>query len=224
MNALHRAAFHTTVASIADLNFPSTAEVAFVGRSNSGKSSAINTLANRRRLAFSSKTPGRTQQINFFSVGTGRFLVDLPGYGYAKVQKSERQRWMGFVSDYLQTRGSLTGLVLIMDARHPLTELDRQLLQWFLPRSIPVHVLLTKADKLGREEQARTLRAVRAALAEFGGTCTASLFSSLARAGVDEASRVVEGWLGLAGADPSRADSAAKPPPRRAGKGQGLQS
>lgn len=220
MNPLHRAAFFTTAASAADLSFPSAAEVAFVGRSNSGKSSAINTLANRRQLAFSSKTPGRTQQINFFAVGEDRFLVDLPGYGYAKVQKSERRRWMGFLGSYLQTREPLAGLVLIMDARHPLTELDRQLLQWFLPRAIPVHVLLTKADKLIRSEQTRTLREVRAALAEFGDMCSASLFSSLAKSGTAEAAGVIEGWLGLA--DAPRATPA--PASGRASKGQGLES
>lgn len=195
MSFLHRARFFTTAAKLSNLDFPSAGEVAFVGRSNSGKSSAINTLANQKRLAFTSKTPGRTQQINFFALGHDRFLVDLPGYGYAKVQKSEHARWQAFLGGYLQGREPLVGLILIMDARHPLTELDRQMLDWFAPRGRPVHVLLTKADKLTRNEQSKTLRETGAALAEIGPGYSTSLFSSLKRTGVEAVQEVISRWL-----------------------------
>ncbi len=197
MSFLHRAAFFITAAKLSDLTFPSSAEVAFVGRSNSGKSSAINTLANQRRLAFTSKTPGRTQQLNYFALGADRFLVDLPGYGYAKVQKAEHKRWGGFLSGYLQSRAPLVGLVLIMDARRPLTELDCQMLDWFTPRGIPVHALLTKADKLGRSEQTRVLVKVQGEMAKYGPMCSASLFSSLKKTGVEAMAEVLAVWLGF---------------------------
>jgi GTP-binding protein len=197
MSFLHRAAFFITAAKLTDLTFPSSAEVAFVGRSNSGKSSAINTLANQRRLAFTSKTPGRTQQLNYFGLGLDRYLVDLPGYGYAKVQKSEHKRWGGFLSGYLQSRAPLVGMVLIMDARRPLTELDCQMLEWFTPRGIPVHALLTKADKLGRSEQSQVLRKVQAEMAKYGPMCSASLFSSLKKTGVEAITKVLAIWLGF---------------------------
>src|SRR4030066_134517 len=142
-------------------------EIAFAGRSNAGKSSAINTLVDHNRLAFVSKTPGRTQQINFFSLPGGAFLVDLPGYGYAKVQRELRAHWEQLLSTYLQTRGSLFGMVLIMDTRHPLTPLDGQMLNWFASTGKPVHVLLSKSDKLSRQEGQKTLGAVRASLREY---------------------------------------------------------
>jgi len=197
MSFLHRATFFTTVAKLGDLTFPSLAEVAFAGRSNAGKSSAINTLANQRRLAFTSKTPGRTQQLNFFDLGASKFLVDLPGYGYAKVQKTEHRRWNAFLSTYLQSREPLAGLVLIMDARRPLTELDLQMLEWFAPRGRPVHGLLTKADKLGRSDQAQTLRRVRTEMAALGSGYSASLFSSLKKTGVAEIEQVIATWLDI---------------------------
>lgn len=206
MSFLHRATFFITAAKLTDLTFPSSAEVAFVGRSNSGKSSAINTLANQRRLAFTSKTPGRTQQLNYFALGLDRYLVDLPGYGYAKVQKSEHKRWGGFLSGYLQTRAPLVGLVLIMDARRPLTELDCQMLEWFTPRGIPVHALLTKSDKLGRSEQSQVLLKVQAEMAKYGPMCGASLFSSLKKTGVETMTKVIGIWLGFP--DPKESDTA----------------
>jgi GTP-binding protein len=126
-------------------------EVAFAGRSNAGKSSAINTLAGRRRLAFASKTPGRTQLINFFSIASGAYLVDLPGYGYAGVPLPVRAHWESLVGEYVGKRESLAGVVVVMDARHPLTPLDRQLLDWLTPAGRRVHVLLTKADKLSKQ-------------------------------------------------------------------------
>jgi len=170
-------------------------EVAFAGRSNAGKSSAINTLANHTRLAFVSKQPGRTQLINFFTLGQGVHLVDLPGYGYAKVPESMRKHWQHVLSTYLSTRPSLRGLVLVMDSRHPLTPLDRQMLDWFSPTGKPVHVLLTKSDKLSRSEAMKTLAAVRKELQTTWGNCTVQLFSSLKKQGVDEVEKVVGPWL-----------------------------
>ena len=162
-------------------------EVAFVGRSNSGKSSAINTLANHKRLAFVSKTPGRTQLINFFTITQGRTLVDLPGYGYAKVPPAVKAHWTELLAAYVSTRKALKGLVIIMDSRHPMRDLDTELLNWYRPTNKPVHVLLTKSDKLTRNEQAKTLRDVKQQLIEGQYNATVQLFSSLKRTGVPEA-------------------------------------
>ncbi len=162
-------------------------EVAFVGRSNSGKSSAINTLANHKRLAFVSKTPGRTQLINFFTITQGRTLVDLPGYGYAKVPPSVKAHWTELLAAYVSTRKALKGLVIIMDSRHPMRTLDTDLLNWYRPTNKPVHVLLTKSDKLTRNEQAKVLRDVKQQLIEGQYNATVQLFSSLKRTGVPEA-------------------------------------
>ncbi len=162
-------------------------EVAFVGRSNSGKSSAINTLANHKRLAFVSKTPGRTQLINFFTITQGRTLVDLPGYGYAKVPPAVKAHWTDLLAAYVSTRKALKGLVIIMDSRHPMRDLDTELLDWYRPTNKPVHVLLTKSDKLTRNEQAKTLREVKQQLIEGQYNATVQLFSSLKRTGVPEA-------------------------------------
>jgi len=191
------AVFAISAASIDDLPPPLGPEIAFAGRSNSGKSSAINTLAGRTRLAFVSKTPGRTQLINLFQLSNGAFLVDLPGYGYAKVPEEVKRKWQEALAIYLSQRASLFGLVLIMDARHPLTPLDRRMLDWFAPSGKSVHVLLTKADKLTRTEAVRTLRAVTAALAGWGDQVTVQLFSSLKKTGVEEAEQVIGGWLDL---------------------------
>jgi GTP-binding protein len=169
-------------------------EVAFAGRSNAGKSSAINTLANHNRLAYVSKQPGRTQLINFFALGGRNYLVDLPGYGYAKVPETMRKHWQHVLSTYLSTRPSLRGLVLVMDSRHPLTPLDRQMLDWFSPTGKPVHVLLTKSDKMSKSEALRTLSTVRKDLAAWGN-CSAQLFSSLKKQGVEEAEKVIAPWL-----------------------------
>ena len=151
MHTLHNIEFVTTVADTRMLPPARGAEVAFVGRSNAGKSSALNALAHRKRIAFVSKTPGRTQHINFFRVGEDRYLVDLPGYGYAAVPAAARAHWHELIGGYLQTRSSLRGVVLIMDARHPLTELDWKLIAWLKPTGRPMHVLLSKSDKLSRQ-------------------------------------------------------------------------
>lgn len=179
--------FVTSVDHLEHLPPAGPREVAFVGRSNAGKSSAINAMANRRRLAYVSKTPGRTQLINFFLWGGRGHLVDLPGYGYAKVPGEMRKRWNQLVGGYLATRETLRGLVVIMDARHPMTPIDRDMLEWFAPRQLPVHVLLSKADKLSRGEASQTLLKVRKALGEMPIDATVQLFSSLDRQGVDEA-------------------------------------
>jgi GTP-binding protein len=200
--------FLTTVADLRQLPEGALAEVAFVGRSNAGKSSAMNTLCDHTRLAYVSKTPGRTQHLNFFTVRDNEYLVDLPGYGFAKAPEEVRTSWERLIAPYLAARRQLAGLVMIMDARHPLTELDRQLLEWFLPTGTPVHVLLSKADKLTRQEQAKTLKEVKAGLARFGGQVSAQLFSSLKKTGVDEARLVILGWLdqGVAAARDAEAD------------------
>lgn len=166
---------------------PGAPEIAFAGRSNAGKSSAINTLAGRRRLAFVSKTPGRTQLVNFFSLGGAGYLVDLPGYGYAGVPREVRAHWEHLVGGYISTRASLAGVVLVMDARHPLTGLDRMLLDGLREAGREAHVLLTKADKLSKQAAQSTLARVRRELAAVHPGATAQLFSSLKRQGIAEA-------------------------------------
>lgn len=206
MNLFQNAKFFTTVNHLKDL--PDTpAEIAFVGRSNAGKSSAINTLCNHVRLAYVSKTPGRTQHINFFELSSGRFMVDLPGYGYAQVPEAVRAHWVKLLGDYLQTRHQLLGLVLIMDARHPLKPLDIQMLDFFHLTGRPVHILLSKADKLSKNEQIKTLSSVKKSLNPFmqRQTITLQLFSSLKKQGIDEVNRVVAQWFE---ADSTRANPA----------------
>ena len=191
-------AFFTSAADESGLP-PSQMEVAFAGRSNAGKSSAINALAQRHRLAFFSKTPGRTQQINFFSLGAERFLVDLPGYGYAKVPRGMRNEWEQLISGYLQLRPQLRGLIVVMDIRHPMKDLDRQLLAWFEGTGKPAHILLTKADKLGRQPAVEQLRNTTKMLAvDFPGV-SVQLFSAQTRIGIDEAEGVLNRWYALPG-------------------------
>lgn len=202
------AVFHISVANARDLPRESLAEVAFAGRSNAGKSSAINTLCNHKRLAFVSKLPGRTQLLNFFRVADGRFLVDLPGYGFAKAPKEQQMQWQDLIGGYLARSSHLMGLVLIMDIRHPLTELDWSLLEWFRPSGKPVHVLLSKSDKLSRGAAQQTLAKVRAALKEAGMPATVQLFSSLKREGVDEAESLVRQWLGTPKKNPAAGELA----------------
>ena len=197
MPVFNKAEFLTTVARLDDLPLDALREVAFAGRSNAGKSSAINTLANHTRLAFVSKTPGRTQHLNYFRVADGKFLVDLPGYGYAKAPEEIRAQWEGLLAPYLRYRSPLVGLVVIMDCRHPLTDLDLQMLEWFAPTGKPIHVLLSKADKLTRQEQADVLREVGTVLARLGEHCSVQLFSSLKRTGVAEAEAVLGAWMDM---------------------------
>ena len=195
MPLFQNAEFFISAHHLRDLPPATGVEVAFAGRSNAGKSSALNTLANHNRLAFVSKQPGRTQLINFFKLGGDRYLVDLPGYGYAKVPEAMRQHWQMTLSNYLSHRTSLYGLVLVMDCRHPLTPLDRQMLDWFCPSGKPVHVLLTKSDKLSRNAAGQTLLAVRKEIETIWGNCSVQLFSSLKKQGVEEAESVIGKWL-----------------------------
>lgn len=190
-----KAEFYTTVNHLRDLPKEPGVEIAFAGRSNAGKSSAINTLAGRGRFAFVSKTPGRTQHINFFQLGTRRFIVDLPGYGYAKVPLAIRQHWTELLSRYLQTRETLFGMVLIMDIRHPIMPLDVQMLEWFALTKKPVHILLSKADKLNRSKAVEALRLVRNYLAAHQIAGSAQIFSSMTSEGKDEAILLLANWL-----------------------------
>jgi GTP-binding protein len=175
------------------------AEVVFAGRSNAGKSSALNTLTGQRSLARISKAPGRTREINFFRVTGDRRLVDLPGYGYARVAKSLKAQWRRHVARYLETRRSLAGVILLMDVRHPLLEFDRQLLAWCQSARLPVHILLTKADKLKRGPAQSVLLKVRRQLATRHPEATVQLFSATCHTGLEEARRVLNRWLDLEG-------------------------
>ncbi|MGC7406443.1 ribosome biogenesis GTP-binding protein YihA/YsxC [Pandoraea pneumonica] len=214
MSLLHQARFFTTVNHLRDLPPTAVPEVAFAGRSNAGKSSALNILCNQKRLAFSSKTPGRTQHINYFEIAHLEhlygYLVDLPGYGYAEVGGGVKVHWQQLLGDYLVQRPQLRGLVLVMDSRRPFTDLDCELIDWFLPTGRPIHVLLTKADKLTRQEATVVLRDTQKRLnaiprtdglpsddANTPAQFTAQLFSSLKRTGVEAAQRVLEDWLAI---------------------------
>ena len=194
------ASFILSAAKLSQLLPDEGGEVAFAGRSNAGKSSAINCLCNQKSLARTSKTPGRTQLINFFRLDEQRRLVDLPGYGYAKVAEDIKRRWQQTMEQYLSTRQSLQGLILLMDVRHPLKEVDQQLLSWCWHVGMPVHVLLTKADKLKRGAAKNTLLEVRRELVAHSPADLTSiqLFSSLKGVGLDEAHTVLDHWLNFA--------------------------
>lgn len=175
-------------------------EVAFAGRSNAGKSSALNALCQQNALARVSKTPGRTQQLVFFGLPPheNKYLVDLPGYGYAKVPQDLQAHWQAFLDGYFGSRDALRGLVVVMDVRHPLKEYDRQMLGYAMRRGLPAHVILTKADKLGRGAAGNTLQAVRMELSRsFADSVSVQLFSGESKQGVDELRTVVAGWLSL---------------------------
>lgn len=195
MHAFSQAQFLRAAGRAQDLLPPGPAEIAFAGRSNVGKSSAINALCSRRSLARTSKTPGRTQTINFYGAGEAR-LADLPGYGYARVSQALRAQWAHLVEAYLRERPTLAAVVLVMDARHPLTPLDRKLLAWL--EGFRVLALLAKADKLSRAEQKEALRRTAAALEARRGETRVALFSSVSLQGVDECRGLLEAWLGRA--------------------------
>ncbi|HEX4500736.1 MAG TPA: ribosome biogenesis GTP-binding protein YihA/YsxC [Scandinavium sp.] len=169
-------------------------EVAFAGRSNAGKSSALNTLTNQKGLARTSKTPGRTQLINLFEVADGKRLVDLPGYGYAEVPEEVKLKWQRALGEYLQKRNSLKGLVVLMDIRHPLKDLDQQMVNWAVASNIEVMILLTKADKLASGARKAQLNMVREAAAAFGGNIEIEVFSSLKKIGVDKLRYKLDSW------------------------------
>ena len=173
-------------------------EVAFAGRSNAGKSSALNTLTWQKNLARTSKTPGRTQLINLFALDDHRRLVDLPGYGYAKVAEAVRENWQQTLSEYLQQRDSLKGLVLLMDCRHPLKDLDQTMIQWCQDSQLPCHLVLTKSDKLSRQQQLQIKRDVESAVANSPELFSVQLFSALNRDGLEELTRKLDQWFGYA--------------------------
>lgn len=198
----HSARFLVTASRLRELPEPGLPEIAFVGRSNAGKSSAINALAQHKRLAFASKTPGRTQHINLFNVGPPDAIwVDLPGYGFAAVERESKKRWQAVVADYLAQRHSLAGLVMLVDARHGFTELDRQLLGYVWPRvangEIKLLVLLTKADKVSRRDAQRALDLAQRLLAEVAtehSDIGVTLFSALSGQGLDDVALALRSW------------------------------
>lgn len=195
--------FLTGAAALSQLPADSGVEVAFAGRSNAGKSSAMNAITGINSLARTSKTPGRTQQINFFAITEQQRLVDLPGYGYAQAPKAVRDKWMGFISDYLRSRHSLQGLIIVMDCRHPLKPFDEQLIQWCCEAQLPAHILLSKADKFSHGAAKACLHQVRQQLQEittqYAGKqeaeITVQLFSALKKKGLDEARACLTNWL-----------------------------
>ncbi|KGQ02419.1 putative GTP-binding protein EngB [Beauveria bassiana D1-5] len=201
VSLLHRASFLTSAARLDQLPPPDAPEVCFVGRSNAGKSTAINVLCNQRRLAFSSKTPGRTRLINMFGLpdplnpeGHIGYLVDLPGYGYASVARDEKEKWADILGGYLRDRESLAGIVLLIDIRRGVTELDRRLANFIAPTGRPVLALLTKADKLPYGQRVRTVFSVRKDLADIGALHTIP-FSAPERIGLEEAGAHIENWI-----------------------------
>ncbi len=191
-----KAYFSTSAPSIRECPPEVGYEVAFAGRSNAGKSSAINALINQK-LARTSKTPGRTQLINFFNLSDTQRLVDLPGYGYAKVSREQKEKWQRDLSEYLQKRQCLKGLVLLMDIRHPLQEFDTTMLDWAKRGHMPVHILLTKADKLSRSQSMNSLFAVKKELKQLGLDKSTSIqcFSALKYAGLDDLKAKLQTWL-----------------------------
>ncbi|MFT6389592.1 MAG: GTP-binding protein [Cellvibrionaceae bacterium] len=198
-NLYQKAEFFQSAPDLARCPTDVGAEVAFAGRSNAGKSSAINTLTGNKKLARTSKTPGRTQLINFFQLDEQRALVDLPGYGYAKVPLKLKKEWDKNLSNYLHKRESLKGLILLMDSRHPMQEFDSMMLNWAVEREMPVHILLTKADKLKKGPAKNTLLAVNKNLndANINDLVSVQLFSSLKHDGVKELIKVLDEMLEL---------------------------
>lgn len=204
-NLFRKARFLTSAPSIHQCPPETGAEVAFAGRSNAGKSSAINRLTHNGKLARTSKTPGRTQLINFFALGDDQLrLVDLPGYGYAKVPLATKQQWQEHLAEYLQARQTLRGLVLLMDIRHPLQTYDTTMLNWAVAGNMPVHLLLTKADKLSRGASQKTLAQVRQHLkkARVQDLVTAQTFSAHTGEGLEELENVIQQWLLLEHQEP----------------------
>ncbi|MAI39073.1 MAG: ribosome biogenesis GTP-binding protein YihA/YsxC [Alteromonas sp.] len=208
MSYYTKAKFFTSAPDIRHLKDDSGIEVAFAGRSNAGKSSALNTLTRQKNLARTSKTPGRTQLINVFELDDNLRLVDLPGYGFAKVPMATKLKWQKSLGEYLQKRKSLKGLVVLMDIRHPFKDLDQDLIHWAVDAGIPVLALLTKADKLkSGKRKAQLLMAQEAALA-FMGDVTVNTFSSLNRHGLPELEQMLDKWLGRTTSDDDEAAAA----------------
>lgn len=190
----NKAEFVTSAATLSACPDDSIVEVAFAGRSNAGKSSAINAITGQSRLARISKTPGRTQLINFFSLSDGKHLVDLPGYGFAKVPLQVKDKWQRELEKYLRKRDALAGLILLSDIRHPLKEFDRMMIDWAVQSELPLHILLTKADKLKRGPAQNTLLSVQQELKSLDNV-SVQLFSSLKLTGIEDARRKLSQWL-----------------------------
>lgn len=192
---LNKAHFTISAPDIRRLPADTGIEVAFAGRSNAGKSSALNTLTRQKSLARTSKTPGRTQLINVFEIAEGQRLVDLPGYGFAKVPLEMKLKWQKALGEYLEKRDSLKGLVVLMDIRHPLKDLDRDLIEWAVDSELPVLVLLTKCDKLSQGKKSAEVLKVKKELSSLNGDLKVQAFSSLKRTGVDTATSIICNWL-----------------------------
>lgn len=201
------ARFITSAPDIRHLPADEGLEVAFAGRSNAGKSSALNALTKQRSLARTSKTPGRTQQINVFSLDEQRRLIDLPGYGFAKVPLAMKHKWQQALSEYLQKRQCLRGLVVLMDIRHPMKDLDQELIHWAVASDLPVLVVLTKADKLKSGARKATLMQIQEALPGFNGDVQAITFSSLNKSGLPDLERILQGWFALPAVEGDQSDA-----------------
>ena len=193
-----KAEFLLSVANLSQLPPDQGAEVAFVGRSNAGKSSVLNQLTQNKALARVSKTPGRTQHINLFTLDSKRRLADLPGYGYAKVAVNVKQKWQQLLDDYLSTRQCLKGLILVMDIRHPMKEFDQHMVEWGSQCYLPIHILLNKSDKLSQSAIATTLRDVKKAIEVYEGMVTTQTFSAMKGLGAKELRDTMDKWFSLA--------------------------
>lgn len=192
-----RTTFVTSAPDISKLPNDVGAEIAIIGRSNSGKSSSINSICDQKNLAKTSRTPGRTRLINLFKVNEGKYLVDLPGYGYAQVPEQMKRQWQKAMTDYLQQRKCLCGLVVTMDIRTPLRDHDRMIIDWSIAANLPCLILLTKADKFGVNKRKEMVGEVKTQLSEFGGNFTIIAFSALRKIGIDETRNVLKNWFTL---------------------------
>lgn len=191
----HKTHFLTSAANITQLPQDSGIEIAFAGRSNAGKSTALNALTNQKNLARTSKTPGRTQLINLFEIEPEYKLVDLPGYGYAAVPEQMKLQWQKSLGEYLQKRQCLKGVVILMDIRHPLKDLDQQMIEWAVASELPVLLLLTKADKLSQSARSKQVKMVREAILPFQGDIQVEAFSALNKIGIDRLSGKLNSWF-----------------------------
>ncbi|WP_109080759.1 ribosome biogenesis GTP-binding protein YihA/YsxC [Aggregatibacter aphrophilus] len=191
----HKTHFLTSAPNLKSLPEDSGIEIAFAGRSNAGKSTALNALTNQKNLARTSKTPGRTQLINLFEVEPQCKLVDLPGYGYAAVPEQMKQQWQYALGEYLQKRECLAGIIVLMDIRHPLKDLDQQMIEWAVSADLPILLLLTKADKLSQSERSKQVKMVREAILSFQGDIQVEAFSALKRTGIDRLAAKLDSWF-----------------------------
>lgn len=193
----HQANFMSSASKLSNAPADQGLEIAFAGRSNAGKSSAINALTGQNSLARTSKTPGRTQLLNFFTIDDERKFVDLPGYGYARVPEKVKKEWQQMMAAYLNERQALRGIVLVMDVRHPLTDFDWQMIEWSEHAGLPLHILLTKADKLKYGAAKNTLLKVQKELSSASIVITLQLFSATKKTGIDDIHQVLDEWFGF---------------------------